>query len=95
MTLWEMIPEYILINGIVIGGTILVVFLVYRRLSSSFRKRLTAYFLKAACASFVISLAVLAGEYLLFYFGLREFFYEIGSRYGILAEYLQDRKSVV
>ena len=26
MTLWEMIPEYILINGIIIGGTILVVF---------------------------------------------------------------------
>lgn len=85
MTLREMIPEYILINGIVIGGTILVVFLVYRRLSSSFRKRLTVYFLKAACVSFVISLAVLAGEYLLFYFGLRKLFYE----YGILAEYLQ------
>ncbi len=89
MTLWEMIPEYILINGIIIGGTILVVFLVCRRLPSSFQKRLTAYFLKAACVSFVISLAVLAGEYLLFYFGLRELFYEIGSRYGILAEYLQ------
>ena len=60
MTLSKIIPNYILINGIVIGGTVLVFFLVYRRLSSSFRKRLTAYFLKAACVSLVFSLAVLA-----------------------------------
>ena len=36
--------HYILINGIVIAGTVFVIFLVYRRLSSSYQKRLTAYF---------------------------------------------------
>ncbi len=91
MTLWEMIPNYILTNGIVIGGTILVVFLVYKRLSAASQKRLTAYFLKAACSSFAISLAVLAvvlavGQFLL-YFGLRDFFYKLGYSYGITAEY--------
>ena len=60
MTLLRMIPNYILINGIVIAGTVFVIFLVYRRLSSSYQKRLTAYFLKAACVSLAISLAVLA-----------------------------------
>lgn len=40
------IPSYILINGIVIGGTILAVILVYWRLSASFQKRLTAYFVQ-------------------------------------------------
>ena len=55
MTLLQKIPSYILINGIVIGGTILAVILVYWRLSASFQKRLTAYFLKAACGSFVRS----------------------------------------
>lgn len=88
MTLWQMIPNYILVNGICIIGTILVLFLAYRKLSSSFRKRLTAYFLYSACFSLMISLAVLAAEYLLFYFGLRNFFYFLGSRYGIAAEYL-------
>ena len=83
-----MIPNYILVNGICIIGTILVLFLAYRKLSSSFRKRLTAYFLYSACFSLMISLAVLAAEYLLFYFGLRNFFYFLGSRYGIAAEYL-------
>ena len=88
MTDWKMIPDYILINSIVIAGTILVLFLVYRRLSVSFRKRLTVYFLKAACHSLVISLIVLAVEYLLFYYGLREFFYHLGSQHGAAAEYL-------
>lgn len=60
MTLFQIIPNYILINGIVIGGTVFVIFLVYRKLSSLFPKRLTVYFLKAACVSLVISLAVLA-----------------------------------
>ena len=79
MTLSKIIPNYILINGIVIGGTVLVFFLVYRRLSSSFRKRLTAYFLKAACVSLVFSLAVLAVvlavEGFLLSSGMRDFFY--------------------
>lgn len=60
MMLSKIIPNYILINGIAIGGTVFVIFLVYRKLSSSFQKRLTAYFLKAACVSLVISLVVLA-----------------------------------
>ena len=88
MTDWRMIPDYILINSIVIAGTILVLFLVYKRLSVSFRKRLTAYFLRAAYHSLVISLIVLAAEYMLFYYGLREFFYHMGSQYGAAAEYL-------
>lgn len=88
-----MVPNYILINGIVIGGTVLVFFLVYGRLSSSFRKRLTAYFLKEAGFSLVISLAVLtvvlAAEELLFSSKMGDFFYELGYRYNIAAEYLQ------
>lgn len=93
MTLPKIIPDYILINGIVIGGTVLVFFLVYRKLSSSFQKRLTTYFLKSACVSLVISLAVLAVvlavEGLLFSSGMRDFFYELGYKYNIAAEYLQ------
>ncbi len=93
MTLLRMVPNYILINGIVIGGTVLVFFLVYGRLSSSFRKRLTAYFLKEAGFSLVISLAVLtvvlAAEELLFSSKMGDFFYELGYRYNIAAEYLQ------
>lgn len=93
MTLSKIIPNYVLINGIVIAGTVLVFFLVYRRLSSSFRKRLTTYFLKAACVSLVTSLAVLtvvlAVEGLLLSSGMRDFFYELGDRYSIAAEYLQ------
>ena len=93
MTLLRMVPNYILINGIVIGGTVLVFFLVYGRLSSSFRKRLTAYFLKAAGFSLVISLAVLtvvlAAEELLFSSKMGDFFYELRYRYNIAAEYLQ------
>lgn len=88
MMIGQIIPNYILINGIMIGGTILVFFLFYRKFSSPFKKRLTAYFLKSACYSLVLSLMVLAAEYLLFYLGLREFFYYLGSRYGIAAEYL-------
>lgn len=60
MTLFQIIPNYILINGIVIGGTVFVIFLVCRKLSSLFQKRLTVYFLKAACVSLGIRLAVLA-----------------------------------
>lgn len=93
MTLSKMIPNYILINGIVIGGTVLVFFLFYRRLSSSFRKRLTTYFLKAASFSLVISLAVLmvilAVEGLLLSSGMRDFLYELGYKYNIATEYLQ------
>ncbi len=93
MTLLRMVPNYILINGIVIGGTVLVFFLVYGRLSSSFRKRLTADFLKEAGFSLVISLAVLtvvlAAEELLFSSKMGDFFYELGYRYNIAAEYLQ------
>lgn len=93
MTLLRMVSNYILINGIVIGGTVLVFFLVYGRLSSSFRKRLTAYFLKAAGFSLVISLAVLtvvlAAEELLFSSKMGDFFYELRYRYNIAAEYLQ------
>lgn len=93
MTVLQIIPNYILINGIVIGGTVLVFFLVYGRLSSSFRKRLTAYFLKAAGFSLVISLAVLtvvlAAEELLFSSKMGDFFYELRYRYNIAAEYLQ------
>lgn len=93
MTLSKIIPDYILINGIVIGGTVFVIFLVYRKLSSSFRKRLTAYFLKAACISMAISLAALAVVLtimqLLLHFGIRDSFYELGYGYLIAAEYLQ------
>ena len=93
MTLSKMIPNYILINGIVITGTVFVIFLVYRRLSSSYQKRLTAYFLKAACVSLVISLAVLAViltmMQLLLHSGMWDYFHELGSGYLIAAEYLQ------
>lgn len=93
MTLLQRIPDYILINGIVIGGTVFLFFLVYRRLSSSFRKRLTTYFLKAAGFSLVISLAVLtvilAVEEFLLSCGMRDFFYGLGYKYNIAAEYLQ------
>ena len=93
MTLFQIIPNYILINGIAIGGTVFVIFLVYRKLSSSFRKRLTAYFLKAACVSLVISLAVLAAVLtllqLLLHSGMWDFFHELGYGYLIAAEYLQ------
>ena len=92
MTLLQMIPNYILINGIVIGGTVCVIFLVYRRLSSSFQKRLTVYFLKAACVSLAISLAVLAVVLsmmqLLLHSGMWDYFYDLGYKYSIAAEYL-------
>ncbi len=91
MTLLQTIPNYILINGIVIAGTIFVIFLVYRRLSS-FQKRLTAYFLKAACVSLAISLAVLAVVLSMMQFllhsGMWDYFHDLGYRYLIAAEYL-------
>lgn len=93
MTLFQVIPNYVLINGIVIGGTVFVIFLVYRKLSASFRKRLTAYFLKAACVSLVISLALLAVVLtmmqLLLHSGMWDFFHELGYGYLIAAEYFQ------
>ena len=92
MTVLRMIPNYILINGIVIAGTVFVIFLVYRRLSSSYQKRLTAYFLKAACVSLAISLAVLAVVLsmmqLLLHSGLWDYFHDLGYKYLIAAEYL-------
>ncbi len=92
MTLLRMIPNYILINGIVIAGTVFVIFLVYRRLSSSYQKRLTAYFLKAACVSLAISLVVLAVVLsmmqLLLHSGLWDYFHDLGYKYLIAAEYL-------
>ena len=92
MTLLRMIPNYILINGIVIAGTVFVIFLVYRRLSSSYQKRLTAFFLKAACVSLAISLVVLAVVLsmmqLLLHSGLWDYFHDLGYRYLIAAEYL-------
>ena len=92
MTLLRMIPNYILINGIVIAGTVFVIFLVYRRLSSSYQKRLTAYFLKAACVSLAVSLVVLAVVLsmmqLLLHSGLWDYFHDLGYRYLIAAEYL-------
>ena len=92
MTVLRMIPNYILINGIVIAGTVFVIFLVYRRLSSTYQKRLTAYFLKAACVSLAISLAVLAVVLsmmqLLLHSGLWDYFHDLGYKYLIAAEYL-------
>ena len=92
MTVLQIIPNYILINGIVIAGTVFVIFLVYRRLSSSYQKRLTAYFLKAACVSLAISLVVLAVVLsmmqLLLHSGLWDYFHDLGYRYLIAAEYL-------
>ena len=92
MTLLRMIPNYILINGIVIAGTVFVIFLVYRRLSSTYQKRLTAYFLKAACVSLAVSLVVLAVVLsmmqLLLHSGLWDYFHDLGYRYLIAAEYL-------
>ena len=92
MTLSKIIPNYILINGIVIAGTVFVIFLVYRRLSSSYQKRLTAYFLKAACVSLAISLVVLAVVLsmmqLLLHSGLWDYFHDLGYKYLIAAEYL-------
>nr|WP_304956282.1 HAMP domain-containing sensor histidine kinase [uncultured Acetatifactor sp.] len=92
MTVLQMIPNYILINGIVIAGTVFVIFLVYRRLSSSYQKRLTAYFLKAACVSLAISLVVLAVVLsmmqLLLHSGLWDYFHDLGYKYLIAAEYL-------
>jgi signal transduction histidine kinase len=87
-----MIPNYILINGIVIAGTVFVIFLVYRRLSSTYQKRLTVYFLKAACVSLAVSLVVLAVVLsmmqLLLHSGLWDYFHDLGYRYLIAAEYL-------
>lgn len=92
MTLLRMIPNYILINGIVIAGTVFVIFLVYRRLSSTYQKRLTAYFLKAACVSLAVSLVVLAVVLsmmqLLLHTGLWDYFHDLGYKYLIAAEYL-------
>ena len=92
MTVLRMIPNYILINGIVIAGTVFVIFLVYRRLSSSYQKRLTAYFLKAACVSLAVSLVVLAVVLsmmqLLLHSGMWDYFHDLGYRYLIAAEYL-------
>ena len=92
MTVLQIIPNYILINGIVIAGTVFVIFLVYRRLSSSYQKRLTAYFLKAACVSLAISLVVLAVVLsmmqLLLHTGLWDYFHDLGYKYLIAAEYL-------
>ena len=92
MTLLRMIPNYILINGIVIAATVFVIFLVYRRLSSSFQKRLTAYFLKAACVSLAVSLVVLAVVLsmmqLLLHSGMWDYFHDLGYKYLIAAEYL-------
>ncbi len=92
MTLLRMIPNYILINGIVIAGTVFVIFLVYRRLSSTYQKRLTVYFLKAACVSLAVSLVVLAVVLsmmqLLLHSGMWDYFHDLGYRYLIAAEYL-------
>lgn len=92
MTVLQIIPNYILINGIVIAGTVFVIFLVYRRLSSSYQKRLTAYFLKAACVSLAISLVVLAVVLSMMQFllhsGLWDYFHDLGYKYLIAAEYL-------
>lgn len=92
MTVLQIIPNYILINGIVIAGTVFVIFLVYRRLSSSYQKRLTAFFLKAACVSLAISLVVLAVVLsmmqLLLHSGLWDYFHDLGYKYLIAAEYL-------
>lgn len=88
MTVLRMIPNYILINGIVIAGTVFVIFLVYRRLSSSYQKRLTAYFLKAACVSLAVSLVVLSMMQLLLHSGMWDYFHDLGYRYLIAAEYL-------
>ena len=92
MTVLQMIPNYILINGIVIAGTVFVIFLVYRRLSSTYQKRLTVYFLKAACVSLAVSLVVLAVVLsmmqLLLHSGLWDYFHDLGYKYLIAAEYL-------
>ena len=92
MTVLQIIPNYILVNGIVIAGTVFVIFLVYRRLSSSYQKRLTAYFLKAACVSLAVSLVVLAVVLsmmqLLLHSGLWDYFHDLGYKYLIAAEYL-------
>ncbi len=92
MTVLQIIPNYILINGIVIAGTVFVIFLVYRRLSSTYQKRLTVYFLKAACVSLSVSLVVLAVVLsmmqLLLHSGLWDYFHDLGYRYLIAAEYL-------
>ncbi len=92
MMVLQIIPNYILINGIVIAATVFVIFLVYRRLSSTYQKRLTAYFLKAACVSLAISLAVLAVVLsmmqLLLHTGLWDYFHDLGYKYLIAAEYL-------
>ena len=92
MTVLQIIPNYILINGIVIAGTVFVIFLVYRRLSSTYQKRLTVYFLKAACVSLAVSLVVLAGGLsmmqLLLHSGLWDYFHDLGYKYLIAAEYL-------
>lgn len=92
MTVLQIIPNYILINGIVIAGTVFVIFLVYRRLSSTYQKRLTVYFLKAACVSLAVSLVVLAVVLsmmqLLLHSGLWDYFHDLGYKYLIAAEYL-------
>lgn len=84
MTIWLGIPKYIWINIITILGTILVLFLIYRRLGPSFKKRLTAYFLRTICFSLIISLGVSVAKDFLFFL-----LYQLGLRYDGVTEYLR------
>lgn len=84
MTIWMGMPKYIWINAVSMLGTILVLFLIYKRLAPSFKKRLTAYFLRAVCFSLIVSLGTLAAENILFYL-----LYYLGLRYNAVTEYLR------
>ena len=84
MTIWLGIPKYIWINVMIILGTLLVLFLIYRRLGPSFKKRLTAYFLRTICLSLIISLGVSVAKDFLFFL-----LYQLGLRYDAVTEYLR------
>lgn len=87
MTILQGIPNYVWMNSGAIVVSILVLFFAYRKLSVSFRKHLTAYFLRSICYSLVLSLMVLGLECFL-YDSLRDSFYRLGSYYIIIFEYL-------
>lgn len=90
MMILPRLPKYIVFNAISITGILLVLFLAYRRLETSFGKRLTAYFLRAVCFSFIISLAALAAENLLFFL-----LYYLGLQYDAVSEFFHMILSVV
>lgn len=84
MTTWLGLPKYIWFNTSNILGTLLVLFLVYRRLAPSFGKRLTSYFLRSICLSVIVGLVALGAENILFFL-----LYSLGLRLDAVTEYFR------